>query len=156
MNAPTENRSGFRFFLLFLIVATGPMIGIFVSDCAAQAPVIKNIRVVPPEKTGMTNHDMQNICAAAISTLFDRPTSSIAVESIEKGMMHLSMPPADGVLRQYKCRIEGKNVYLAAKDDSRQADDSRQQVTFQLSDHEILIVAGFPDGSEKRGRFPRE
>ncbi len=156
MNAFTEYRSGFRLFFFSLIVTTCPITGISGFDCAAQVPVIKNIRIAPSEKTGISNKDMQNICTAGISTLFNEPTSSITVDSIEKGMMYLSLRPTDDALRQYQCKIEGKKILLAKKDDPRQADDSLEQITFQLSDHEIFITVSFPDGAEKRSRFPRE
>ena len=148
---------GFRKFFFFAIVAACAVtIPGLHSRLAAQTPIIRNIQSIPSTNTGISNQDMQNICAAAISTLFDQPTSSVTFESLEKGMMHLSMMPTDGARRQYRCKIEGKNVFLAAEDDPWQADDSGEQVTFQLSGGEILVVASFPDGSEKRGRFPRE
>ena len=156
MIAFTKYRNGFRIFFFSLLVAACPIIGISGFDCSAQVPVIKNIRIVPSEKTAISNKDMQTICTAAISTLFNQPTTSISAESIEKGMMHLSMLPIDGASRQFICKIEGKKILLAAKDDSRQAGDSREQVTFQLLGDEILITVSFPDGSEKQNRFPRQ
>lgn len=145
-------------FLLFMSVATGLIIGVFgwESRLAAQVPVIKNIQSRQPDKIGISNKDMQNICTAAISTLFDQPTSTINVDSIEKGMMHLSYTlPTDSTLQQYSCKIEGKKVFLAEGDGAWRADTSDEQVTFQLTTDDILINVTFSDGSEKQSRFPR-
>lgn len=145
-------------FLLFMSVATGLIIGVFggESRLAAQVPVIKNIQSRPPDKIGLSNKDMQNICAAAISTLFNQPTSTINVESIEKGMMYFSSTlPTGSTFQQHACKIEGKKVFLAKEDGAWRADISDEQVTFQLTTDEILITVAFPDGSEKQGRFPR-
>ena len=159
MKTSTNNfRSGFRMFLLFMSVATGLIIGVFgwESRLAAQVPVIKNIQSRQPDKIGISNKDMQNICTAAISTLFDQPTSTINVDSIEKGMMRLSYTlPTDSTLQQHACKIEGKKVFLAKKDGAWRTDTSDEQVTFQLTTDEILIIVAFSDGSEKQSRFPR-
>ena len=151
-------RSGFRTFLLFMSVTTCLIAGVFgwESRLAAQVPVIKNIQSRQPDTIGISNKDMQNICTATISTLFDQPTSTINVDSIEKGMMHLSYTlPTDSSLQQYTCKIEGKKVLLAKEDGAWRADESDEQVTFQLTTDEILITVAFPDGSEKQSRFPR-
>ena len=151
-------RRGFRTFLLFISVTTCLIAGVFgwESRLAAQVPVIKNIQSRQPDKIGITNKDMQNICTAAISTLFNRPTSTINVDSIEKGMMRLSYPlPTNSSLQQYSCKIEGKKILLAKGDDAWQTGTSDEQVTFQLTTDEILIIVAFSDGSEKQSRFPR-
>jgi len=145
-------------FLLFMSVATCLIIGVFggESRLAAQVPVIKSIQSRPSDTIGISNQDMQNICTAAISTMFNQPTSTINVDSIEKGMMRLSYAlPTDGSLQQYACKIEGKKVLLAKEDGARQADTSAEQVTFRLTTDEILIIVAFSDGSEKQSRFPR-
>ena len=126
------------------------------SRLAAQVPVIKNIQSRQPDKIGITNKDMQNICTAAISTLFNQPTSTINFDSIEKGMMYFSYTlPTDRSLQQYACKIEGKKILLAKEDGAWRADTSNEQVIFQLTTDEILITVAFPDGAEKQGRFPR-
>lgn len=159
MKTSTKNfRSGFQMFLLFTSVATCLIIGVFgwESHLAAQVPVIKNIQSRPSDKIGISNKDMQNICTAAISTLFNQTTSTINIDSIEKGMMYFSYTlPTDSTLQQYACKIEGKKVLLAKEDGAWRTNKSDEQVTFQLTKDEILIIVAFPDGSEKQSRFPR-
>jgi hypothetical protein len=118
----------------------------------AQSPIIKNIQSAPPQR-GITNKDMQDICAAALSLLFDRPASVIMAEGPGEGMMYLSFPQTP---RQYKCRITGKEVLWAATDEPWPTGDSAGQVGFQLNQNDILITVRMPDGSEKESRLPRE
>lgn len=151
----TKIRRGSRTFLIAAICLTFSIFG-WNSHLAAQAPIIKNIQVTTSNKAGISNKDMENICTAAISTLFDQPTAMIRVDGVEKGLMHLSYSlPADSTLWQYKCRIEGKKIMWATRDGAWRTDTSDRQVTFQLTKDEIVVNVEFPDGSEKQNRFPR-
>lgn len=150
-------QSGFGRFSLVLFVATGLLLSDFGkhSQPAAQAPIIKNIRLTPSAKTGMTNKDMQAVCTAAISALQDQPTAQINADTIEKGMIRLSYTDPDSTQRQYQCRIEGRKITLTREDDDGQTETSDEQVSFQLTKDEILITVQFPSGATSHSRFPR-
>lgn len=122
----------------------------------AQAPVIQKIEVRPADRSGLSNRDMQNICTAAIATLFEQPAAIINLDGVEQGTMHLSSAsPADDRSRRYACQLQGQKIIWARLDDGRQGDHPDGQASFQLTGDEILITVKFPDGSEKERRFPR-
>lgn len=148
----------FRMFLLCTGVAMWPTIGVVggESRAATQAPVIKSIQSRQPEKIGMSNKDMEKICAAAIATLLNRPTATVKVDSIEKGRIRLSSTlPEDNSVQQYSCGIEKENVLLAREGGPWRTDNSDERITFRLTTDTIHITVAFSDGSDKRRSFPR-
>lgn len=151
------SRRRLRLPLIWASVAIGLVLGLAGGQAPAadQAPVIKSIRSRPPETIGLSNKDMADICAAAISTVDSLPTSTIGVESMAQGRIRLSYSGAAGSpARRYACSIAGDKILLGRNGEAS-AKKTGERITFRLTADAIHITVVSADGAEKHGSFPR-
>lgn len=126
-----------------------------ISQPAAQVPVIRNIQTGEPERAGISNREMEEVCIAAISALSNRPPATVHLDGVETGLMQLSTRSTDTTPEQFTCTIEGKRVIWAPRGKALRDAASDERIVFRLSPDEIQLTITYPDGSEKLFSFPR-
>ena len=95
-----------------------------------------------------------DMCRATNSVLFNRPVSIIKVKpSYGKEYILSYVRPADGILWDYKCRVEGDQVLWGSPSGRWRNHASDEKVKVDVSRGKLEVQVTYPDGSSQARSF---
>lgn len=99
---------------------------------------------------------VNEICRAAIGTLFHHDPRTIKIDRVEEGISYLSYVRVDdGTLWSYRCKIEGNQVIWASDTGRWRTHSLDEQVIYELDQdrQNLKIELKYSSGSSTKSSF---
>lgn len=108
-----------------------------------------------PEKAAAQNsNEMDFICRATISSIFNRDISIIKSVGMKEGIVNTQyVRPDDGSVWSNRCKIEGNRVIWASETGRWRTHAMDELITYSRSGNSLTIKQKFTDGSSVEKSF---